>query len=110
MGRSVPMMLAALSTWHTRVPQIVVVGPAGRGDRQALLAEVNARYMPGALLLPLDPSAQDAMGDLLPWVRSMGMRAGRATAYVCRDFVCQAPVTGALALRAQLEERHGISG
>jgi uncharacterized protein YyaL (SSP411 family) len=58
----------------------------------------------------MDPSAQDAMGDLLPWVRSMGMRDGRATAYVCRDFVCQAPVTEAKALRAQLEERHGISG
>jgi uncharacterized protein YyaL (SSP411 family) len=110
MGRSVPMMLAALSTWHTPVLQIVVVGPAGRGDTQALLAEVNARYMPGALLLPVAPSAQDALGDLLPWVRSMGMRDGRATAYVCRDFVCQAPVTESKALRAQLEERHGISG
>ena len=109
MGRSVPMMLAALSTWHTPVSQIVVVGPAGRGDTQALLAEVNARYMPGALLLPVAPSAQDAMGDLLPWVRSMGMRDGRATAYVCRDFVCQKPVAESKALRAQLEERHGIS-
>jgi uncharacterized protein YyaL (SSP411 family) len=33
----------------------------------------------------------------------MGAAAGRATAYVCRDFACREPVTTSEALRAQLE-------
>ncbi len=32
----------------------------------------------------------------------MAARGGRATAYVCRDFTCQAPVHTAEALAAQL--------
>jgi uncharacterized protein YyaL (SSP411 family) len=27
----------------------------------------------------------------LPWVAAMKEREGQATAYLCRDFVCQAP-------------------
>jgi uncharacterized protein YyaL (SSP411 family) len=34
-----------------------------------------------------------------------GLIDGRATAYVCVDFVCQRPVTEPEALRAQLERR-----
>lgn len=109
-GRAVPMMLAALSTLHASPAHVVVVGPAGRADTEALLAEVSRRYLPGTLLLPIDPPVHDAVGILLPWVRPMGMRDGHATAYVCRDFSCQAPVTTAAALGAQLEERDGISG
>ncbi len=109
-GRAVPMMLAALSTLHARPAHVVVVGPAGRADTDALLAEVSRRFLPGTLLLPIDPSVHDAVSILLPWVRPMGMRDGVATAYVCRDFSCQAPVTTAAALGAQLEERDGISG
>jgi hypothetical protein len=35
-GRSVPMMLAALSAWHAGVQQVVIVGAAGDGAREAL--------------------------------------------------------------------------
>jgi uncharacterized protein YyaL (SSP411 family) len=44
-------------------------------------------------MLPVDPSRQQRLAALLPWVESMGMRDGQATAYVCRDFACQAPAT-----------------
>jgi uncharacterized protein len=39
---------------------------------------------------------------VLPWVKDMGPREGRATAYVCRDFACQAPVHAPEALASQL--------
>jgi uncharacterized protein len=102
MGRAVPMMLAALSTYHAGMPQIVIAGPADRDDTRALLDIVRSKFMPGAITVRLDPARQEALAGVLPWTASMGMRDGHATAYVCRDFACQAPVTEPAALAAQL--------
>jgi uncharacterized protein YyaL (SSP411 family) len=93
LGRAVPMMLAGLSTYHAGVPQVVIAGPTERTDTQALMAAARSRYLPNAVMLPVDPSRQQRLAALLPWVESMGMRDGQATAYVCRDFACQAPAT-----------------
>jgi uncharacterized protein YyaL (SSP411 family) len=40
----------------------------------------------------------------MPWVAGMNERNGRATAYVCRDFACQVPVTTPHELAAQLAD------
>ena len=101
-GRAVPMMLAALSTYHAGVPQIVVAGPGERQDTKALLDALKARYAPTAVTLRVDPGQHDAMSRILPWIGSMGMREGRATAYVCREFACQAPTTDPSILHTQL--------
>ena len=39
---------------------------------------------------------------LTSWIGSMAARDGRPTAYVCRGFVCDAPVTDLAALEAAL--------
>jgi uncharacterized protein YyaL (SSP411 family) len=54
------------------------------------------------LTVRLDPARHDALGRLLPWTAAMGMRDGKATAYVCQEFTCQAPTTDPAALRAAL--------
>ena len=102
MGRGVPMLLAALSTYHAGVPQVVVAGTSDRDDTRALLDAVRSKYAPSAVLVRLDPAHRPALAALLPWVEAMGMRDGRATAYVCREFACQAPTTDPAALSAQL--------
>ena len=101
-GRAVPMMLAALSTYHAGMPQIVIAGPSERDDTRALADVVRSRYLPTALILRVDPAGQAALTRVLPWVASMTMRDGRATAYVCRDFSCRAPATEPAALAAEL--------
>jgi hypothetical protein len=46
------------------------------------------------VVVPVAPGErQNALARLMPFVGPMAMREGRATAYVCRDFACQAPVT-----------------
>ena len=105
LGRAVPMMLAALSTHHAGVPQVVVAGAAGSGDTTALLAAASGVYRPSALVVPAFTEHRDALSRVLPWVKGMGMRDERATAYVCRDFACQTPVHTAEALAAQLGPR-----
>jgi uncharacterized protein YyaL (SSP411 family) len=106
-ARVVPMMLAALSTWHADHSQIVVVGPRERSDTVALHGEVAQKYRPFATVIPADAEAESNepspdLGRSLPWVAAMRMREGRATAYVCRAFTCREPVTDAEALAAQL--------
>jgi uncharacterized protein YyaL (SSP411 family) len=101
LGRAVPMMLAALSVYHASRSQIVVVGP--RQASQALLQELAAKYLPFAVVVPVEPGPrQAALAQALPFIGPMAMRGG-PTAYVCRNFTCGEPVTDAASLRSQLE-------
>jgi uncharacterized protein YyaL (SSP411 family) len=93
MGRAVPMMLSALSSYHAGMPQLVVVGdPAAPGTR-ALLDVLRHRYVPTALTVRIDPAQRDQMSRLLPWTAAMQPLHGKPTAYWCRDFTCETPVT-----------------
>ena len=73
---------------------MVVVGRPEAADTQAMLAAFARPYLPGLVLLCVEPGAHQArVAELLPWVADMRMLDDRATAYVCRAFVCQAPTT-----------------
>ena len=101
-GRAVPMMLAGLSTYHAGVPQVVIAGPHQREDTLALVDVLRSKYIPSALTIRVDPARHAEMTRVLPWLASMGMRDGRAAAYVCREFTCQAPTTDPAVLANQL--------
>jgi uncharacterized protein len=47
-------------------------------------------------------SAGGAGGATIPLLEDRPLRDGKATAYVCEGYVCQAPVTSAAELEAQL--------
>ncbi|MEW6320296.1 MAG: thioredoxin domain-containing protein [Acidobacteriota bacterium] len=97
-GRAVPWMAAALAHRLAPTEQIVIVGdPADAGTR-ALAAAAHRAYRPFAVVVPVDPSARDGRAARLPWVAAMTPVDGRAAAYVCREFTCQAPVTDPAAL------------
>jgi uncharacterized protein YyaL (SSP411 family) len=102
-GRAVPMMLAALSTYHAGVPQIVVAGGADATETHALTAVVRRHYLPTAVVLPLTGTHRETLAPLLPWTASLRLRDGRATAYVCREFACQTPAISPGELDTQLE-------
>jgi uncharacterized protein YyaL (SSP411 family) len=100
-GRVVPLMLAGLSAWHAERTQIVIVGPRDREDTVALHREAVRRYRPFQVDIQVKPGAhQESLSAMMPFVESMGMRDGRATAYFCRGFVCREPVTSVDALAA----------
>jgi hypothetical protein len=100
-GRAVPMMLAALSTYHSGMPQVVIVGD-GTAEASTLGAAVRRHYLPAAVLVPVTRMQHEGLSRLLPWTAALRMRDGRATAYVCRDFACEMPTTSAEELDAQL--------
>jgi uncharacterized protein len=106
MPRAVPMMLCALSTWHAGIQEIVVTAPRLDAEAAALLQVVDAAYVPFAVLVRAVPSG-DALLRIAPGVAAMRPRGGRATAYVCRDFACQAPTADPSVLATAIEPRRG---
>jgi uncharacterized protein YyaL (SSP411 family) len=89
-GRAVPMMAAALSTYLAGPQQVVIVGEKPSALGQALLR----RYLPFATILEVTPGQQQQLATALPLVAAMKPIAGApAAAYVCRDFACRPPAT-----------------
>jgi uncharacterized protein YyaL (SSP411 family) len=103
-GRAVPMMLAALSTYHAGMAQIVIVGDPAAADTRALSDVVRRRYIPTAVVVPIAEEHRSALSRVLPWTRDLAKRDGRATAYVCRNFACQMPTSSPSELESQLAE------
>jgi uncharacterized protein len=102
-ARAVPMMMAALSTYHAKVTQIVIVGPPADEATQRLMHEAMAKYDPFSVVVSVDPGhAQSELARLLPFIGPMIMRDGRATAYVCHDFTCDEPATDPAGLAERL--------
>ena len=99
-GRTVPMALAALSTYHSGMPQVVLVG-ADAAEIAPFEEIVRRAYLPTTVLVPVSAAHAAKIAGLLPWVEAMRGRDG-AAAYVCRDFTCEAPVTDPRALAALL--------
>ena len=102
-ARAVPMMMAALSTYHAKVAQVVLVGPPDDPGTRDLMRELASKYDPFAVIVPVAPgTAQAQLARMLPFIEAMDMRDGRATAYVCHDFTCTEPATDAAGLAERL--------
>jgi uncharacterized protein len=98
-ARAVPCMLGNLASWHGGLSQVVIVGPPARDDTRALHRVLAERYLPFTLVVPVTPGdAQAAVAQRLPWIGPMTMADEQATAYVCRQFACDRPVTSPEAL------------
>jgi uncharacterized protein len=99
-GRTVPMMLCALSAWHAGQSQIAVAGDAK--SAAPLLEEVARHYLPFGIVIPIAlGESDDRLTRLLPFTAAM-TGLGGAAAYVCRNFTCRQPVTTAADLAREL--------
>jgi uncharacterized protein YyaL (SSP411 family) len=102
-ARAVPMMLAALASWHAEHAQVVMVGPRERDDTRTLALELARHYRPFAVVVPVGGNEdQQRLSRLMPFISAMAMRDSNATAYVCRDFACREPVIDPESLARQL--------
>ena len=91
-------MGAALSTAVSGGEQIMILGSRSSPDTSALWHAVQRRYRPFAISVIVDPRDRDRFAAHMPWVASMTAIEDKATAYVCRDFVCSQPTTSVEAL------------
>ena len=91
---AMPQMLVAFDASLSKPRQIVIAGKRDAKDTRRLLREVHRHYLPNKLLLMPDKF----LAEKLPELREMKAIDGKATAYVCENFTCQAPVTDQVSL------------
>jgi uncharacterized protein len=82
--------------------EVAVVGPRDREDTRALLGEVYQRFLPSSVVALRQPGDAEAV-EAVPLLADRTMIEDKAAAYVCRNYVCNLPVTDPARLRAQLE-------
>jgi uncharacterized protein len=93
-GTSVPQLAAALDFSLSKPRQVIVAGEPGAPDTKAMFRLVHERFIPNKILLLADGGAgQEQLARWLPVIGSVTRRSGRATAYICEDYVCQLPTS-----------------
>jgi uncharacterized protein len=91
--------LVALAFAVGQSREVALVGDPAQPDAQALLSVINGAYRPFQVLALKRPGEQSPV----PLLAGREALTGRATAYVCQNFVCRLPVSEPEALRAQLD-------
>jgi uncharacterized protein YyaL (SSP411 family) len=79
--------------------ELAIVGNPARADFRALTRAAAERYVPSLVVAGGPP---EAAGDVA-LLADRPMADGHATAYVCRRYTCDAPVTDPSALGSQLD-------
>jgi uncharacterized protein YyaL (SSP411 family) len=82
--------------------EIVIAGDPGAADTKSMLRAVRARFLPNAVVLVRPAGEDPAIVRIAEFTRAQTAIGGKATAYVCRDFACQAPASEVRGLEALL--------
>ena len=92
MPEAMPYMMSALDFSLAKHKQIVIAGVPGADDTRVLLRLVWQRYIPNRVLLLADGAAgQKQLARWLPLLANVTRKQGRATAYICENYVCNLP-------------------
>lgn len=82
--------------------EVVIAGKPNAGDTRAFLRALHSTYIPNKVVL-LRQEGDERIQQLAPYTRELTMQDGKATAYVCRGFTCDLPVTDPRAMLELLE-------
>jgi uncharacterized protein len=87
---AMPYMMSAFDFSLAKSRQIVIAGVPGAEDTRALLRLVWQRYIPNRVLLLAD-GGQRQLSRWVPSLASVTRKQGRATAYICENYICNLP-------------------
>ena len=99
---SMPQMMVAVDFYLDKPKQILIAGEKDSPDTQAILREVHKRFLPNKIVLLVDGGAvQERLAPGLEILETLSRLDGKATAYICENYVCQLP-TNDVAVVARL--------
>jgi uncharacterized protein YyaL (SSP411 family) len=102
---ALPQLAVALDFSLSKPRQVVIAGEPGAPDTREMLGVVRRRFLPSKVLFLADGTAgQKQLAKWLPFFNSVSRKDGRATAYVCENYVCKLPTTDARIFERQLTE------
>jgi uncharacterized protein YyaL (SSP411 family) len=94
--------LSALAFQLAPPREIALIGDPTAEETQAMLEVVFGEYRPHQVVAHASPTDEDA-ARIIPLLADRPQRNSHTTAYVCQQFVCQAPVTDPASLMAQIK-------
>jgi len=101
---ALPAMLTACEFFLAEPRQIVVAGPRDAAGTRALLRAFHARFVANRIVLLVDTDeTRRALAAQIPAIQAMQPAGGIPSAYVCRNYTCQLPVTEAAQLAELLQ-------
>ncbi len=91
---SLPQMLVALDFYLDQPKQIVLAGDRRTEDTQQMLRELHKQFIPNKVIMLADGGeGQHFLAQHINFIQSVKMQNGKATAYICENYVCQLPTT-----------------
>ncbi|HZS04585.1 MAG TPA: thioredoxin domain-containing protein [Blastocatellia bacterium] len=96
-------LLCGLDFYLASPHEIAIIGEPGADDTEALIAATFGRYLPNRVVAFAAPGDDEAPRTI-KLLEGRGLASGKATAYVCHEFRCEAPVNEATALVTQLKQ------
>jgi uncharacterized protein YyaL (SSP411 family) len=103
---ALPHMLVALDFDLDEPKQIIVAGTRDSEDTRQMLHAVHQQYLPNKVLMLADGGeGQRFLGQRVDFIRSVKMFGGKATAYVCANYVCQLPTSDLKVMARLLQAR-----
>jgi uncharacterized protein YyaL (SSP411 family) len=94
-------LLSALDLFLASPHEIAIIGAPGAEDTRAMVNAVFRRYLPNKVVAFATEADSDA-SRTIKLLEGRGRIDGKATAYLCRNFYCEAPITDATVLSERL--------
>jgi uncharacterized protein YyaL (SSP411 family) len=97
-------MLSALDMFLASPFEIALIGAPEAEETRVLIDVVFKRFLPNKVVASA-PAADSKASRTIKLLEGRDRIDGKATAYVCRNFSCEAPTTNAARLSEQLSEQ-----
>jgi uncharacterized protein YyaL (SSP411 family) len=89
-------VLSTLEFYLNPTKEVVILGAKGN----VLEKEIRQKFLPNKVVVLAENA--ESLSGLVPLLKERKLIGGKATAYICENFVCRKPVTSVEDLRSQL--------
>ena len=86
-------MLMAVMFSSGKGSEIVIVGDRKDISTRSFIDVINKNYMPNSVVVVKNVVEEKSLSELIPYTEEQNMIDDKATAYICENFACLAPIT-----------------